>query len=174
MDREALKELIRQAFANVERPGNWALRGGNEGDEPFLVEQEFSDKSDWRALDPAFLEQAPSGYSSALSFFSDEAFRYFLPAYLIADLDGALDRADPLFHLTHGLSDAVRNTKLNERRFGDRTWFDARQHQFSVFSAWEAKAIVEYLRYKLDVVEFNREEITGALSNYWLARAGLA
>jgi hypothetical protein len=75
MEREELKDLIREAFANVERPGNWALRGSNEGDEPLLVEQEFSDKTDWRTLDPAFLELAPRGYSSALSFFSDEAFR---------------------------------------------------------------------------------------------------
>src|SRR6185295_18436858 len=67
-----LKEQITQAFADVERPGNYALRGSNEGEEPFLLEAEFADKGDWRSLEPAFLDQAPGGFASALSFFSDE------------------------------------------------------------------------------------------------------
>lgn len=41
---------------------------------------------------------------SALSFFSEAAFRFFFPAYLIADLRGELRTADPLFHLTGGFS----------------------------------------------------------------------
>ena len=36
--------------------------------------------------DPSTLiDRAPDGFGSALSFFSDEAFRFYLPAYLIAD-----------------------------------------------------------------------------------------
>lgn len=171
MERGKVTELIREAFASVERPGNWALRGSSEGDEPYLLEREFQDKTDWRTLDAAFLDQAPAGYSSALSFFSDEAFRYFLPAYLLADLDGALDAADPLFHLCHGLDDATRAEKVNPRRYGDRTWLEATRHRFSVFTRQEARAIVAYLRCKATDDECGRNRIEQAIKNYWSERA---
>lgn len=171
MEREQVKQLIVDAFGSVERPGNWALRGSSEGDEPFLLEREFGDKSDWRTLDAAFLDQAPSGYSSALSFLSDEAFRYFLPAYMIADLDGKLQSVDPVFHLCHGLDDATRTQKVNPRRFGERTRFEASRHKFSVFTRDEVKAIVEYLRCRALDDDLTRAVIEQAIRNYWSERA---
>ncbi len=115
-DREKVKDQIRTAFARVDYPGDWCLRGSNEGDEPYLVERDFKGKTDWRILDPSFIDQSPDGLASALSFFSDEAFRYFLPAYLVADIDGRLERSDPLFHLTHGLDNSSRSEHINLRR----------------------------------------------------------
>lgn len=56
MEREQVKALILEAFASVERPGNWALRSSDEGEEPYLVEREFQDKADWRALDASVLD----------------------------------------------------------------------------------------------------------------------
>jgi hypothetical protein len=44
------------------------------------------------------------GHANALGYFSEAGFRFFLPAYLIADLHGQLNTADPLFHMTHGFS----------------------------------------------------------------------
>src|SRR5262245_42174703 len=38
VDAAELKALIRQAFAEVEYPGDWCLRGSNDGDEPYLLE----------------------------------------------------------------------------------------------------------------------------------------
>jgi hypothetical protein len=167
MQSDEIKELIGRAFATVERPGDWALRGSNEGDEPYRVEQEFRGKDDWRALDPAFLDQAPGGLSSALSFFSDEAFRYFLPAYLVADLEGKLESVDPVFHLCHGLDDASRAEKVNLRRYGERTWLDEKRHKFAVFTREEATAIVAFLRYRAEHDEVSRDQIREAIRNYW-------
>jgi len=65
VSREEVKEQIRAAFAGVERPGSWALRGSNEGEEPYLVDRDFADKAGWRTLDAAFLDWAPDGYGSA-------------------------------------------------------------------------------------------------------------
>lgn len=104
---ETVKTAIRQAFATIEYPGDHQLRGSDEGDEPFLVERAFKGKTDWRSLDFEFVDQAPEGLASALSFFSDETFHFYLPAYLIADIDGRLRRSDPVFHLTHGLRDFI-------------------------------------------------------------------
>jgi hypothetical protein len=168
---DRIKADIMNAFSSVGRPGNWALRGSNEGEEPYLVEQEFVDKEDWRTIDAAFLDQAPGGLASALSFLSDEAFRYFLPAYLLADLDGRLHSVDPAFHLCFGLDDATRSEPVNPRRYGPRTWLDERRHQFAVFTAAEARAIVGYLRYKAGTDEFARSRIDEAIRNYWSERA---
>jgi len=170
-ERARVKALIAQAFAGVERPGNWALVGSLEGDEPARLAAELQDRTDWRLLDAAFLDQLPDGYGSALSFFSDEAFRYFLPAYLIADLDGALRVVDPTFHLFHGLDDATHAEPVNPRRYGERTWLHAQSHRFSTFTRTEAAAIVAYLRYKAAHDDFARPQIEQAIARYWGPRA---
>jgi hypothetical protein len=170
-DRDRLKAQIAAAFSAVERPANWALAGSTEGFEPALVIEDFKDKADWRSLDATFLDQAPQGYASALSFLSDEAFRYFLPAYLIADLDGRLRRVDPSFPLTYGLDDEMKDRRVNERRYGDRTWMDAKRHQFSVFKPKEAAAIMAYLEFKLVSNQYERPRIEQAIRNYWRGRS---
>ena len=170
-DAEAVKSQIRKAFANVEFPGDWCLRGSNEGEEPFLLEQEFKGKTDWRSLNPEFIDRAPGGFGSALSFFSDEAFRFYLPAYLIADIDGKLASHDPVFHLTHGLTDDGTGERVNPRRYGERTWFDEKGHKFAVFDREQARAIVSYLELKRGIDEFQRATIDQALANYWSRRA---
>ncbi len=159
MNAEAMKALIRQAFSGMEYPGDWCLRGSNEGDEPYLLEKEFTGKNDWRSLDPAFLDQAPKGYSSALSFFSDEAFRFYMPAYLIADIDGHLADTRPAFHLSHGLGDQAKTEKVNPRRYGERTWFESACHKFAMFDRAQAAAIVAYLEFKRESDEFERMAI---------------
>lgn len=167
-DAAEVARRIREAFASVDRPGNWALRGSLEGTEPALVEEAFSDKPDWQSLDPDFLDDAPAGYGSALSFLSDEAFRYFLPAYLLADLDDRLVRADPAFHLCYGVGAPQRDQPLNPRRFGARTWGDAMDHRLSTFLSGEVEAIVAYLRHKLTVADAHTlVMIQAALRDYW-------
>lgn len=170
-DPETIKRMIREAFADLEFPGDWYLRGSNEGEEPFLLEKEFQGKSDWRSLDATFIDRAPDGYGTALSFFSDEAFRFYLPAYLIADIDGRLERTDPVFHLTHGLSNQNRTERVNPRRYGERTWFDHASHKLAVFDRAQAAAIIAYLRYKIQQGEYNMETINQALDSFWLSRA---
>ena len=167
---QRVKAAILDAFSGVEYPGDWCLRGSNQGDEPYLLEAEFKGKADWKVLDAAFLDRAPDGFGTALSFFSDEAFRFYLPAYLIADIDGKLQQHDPAFQLTHGLDDASRDQKVNPRRYGDRTWFDAQRHRFSTFSKPQAAAIVEYLRLRRDRDAIDRPAIDQALRNYWSGR----
>ena len=168
---EEVKVAIRSAFAAVEYPGDWCLRGSSEGNEPYLLEEQFKGKTDWAALEASFIDQAPAGYGSALSFFSDEAFHFYLPAYLIADVDGKLRQHDPAFHLTHGLDDVTRNAKINPGRYGERTWFDAKRYKFAMFSRAEAAAIVAYLKLRRDTDEINRSEIDQALTSYWNGRA---
>ncbi len=165
-----LKAVIAAAFAGVEHPGDDCLLRGREGEEPYLVESAFAGKNDWRALEPSFLDQAPDGYSSALNFLSDTAFRFYLPAYLIADVDGRLMSVDPVFHLTFGLTDAERTTPVNPRRYGTKTWFVATSERLAGFDPAQAAAVVTYLEFARARDEFHRGRIEEALANYWRAR----
>jgi hypothetical protein len=169
VDAGHVKELIRAAFSSVEYPGDWCLRGSNDGVEPYELEARFRGKTDWRALDSEFLDQDPI----ALCFFSDEAFRFYLPAYLIADLDGRLFDVRPVFHLTHGLTDAAKAEPVNPRRYGPRTWFESTSYQLAVFDRAQASAIVAYLEYVREGDEFERAAIDQALVNFWRPRAAV-
>jgi len=171
---EAIKAQIREAFANVWYPGDENLRGSDLGDEPYRLEAEFKGKTDWRTLDAGFIDQAPDGLGTALHFFSHAAFRFYLPAYLIADLDGDLERTDPAFALWHGLDDETKDQVVNPRFYGERTWFEIEQERFAVFTEPEAAVIVEYLRWRAEESTWDEEKrnIEAALRNYWVERAG--
>lgn len=172
-DLEHVKADIHAAFADVAFPGDWCLINSREGTEPALLEPEFKGRDDWRTLEAGFIDQAPDGFGTALSFFSDEAFHFYLPAYLIADLDGQLRQADPVFALTHGLDDESRGEKINPRRYGERTWFEHARHKFAKFNTREVAAIVGYLRCRLaasELTEFEKGRIRQALGNYWESR----
>lgn len=169
--KQSVERQLRAAFAKVPAPPDWCLVDSHEGDEPRRVAAAFKGKKSWKRLDAELLDHAPDGLASALSFFSDEAFRFFLPAYLLADLAGALERVDPVFHLTHGLTEGTRAKRVNARRYGDRTWFQVAQYKMAVFSEAQAKAIAAYLERKAEADEHARDEIREALASYWRGRA---
>jgi hypothetical protein len=182
--KQRVIEHIRQAFCETERPDDAFLQGSREGCEPGESVAPFIGVSDWSQLDPAILDAS----YNALSFFSEGGFRYFLPAYLIADLQDRLQTADPVFHLTNGFSGKVvelpagqriyektigKSAFVNPRRYGAMTWYDYARCQLSVFTREEAGAIVAYLEYKWDADPrgLNPEEINAALDTFWRDRA---
>jgi hypothetical protein len=180
-------EQIEAAFAGNEFPGARFLQGSFEGCEPYDEVGPFGELEDWRGIDAGFLD----GHASALSFFSEAGFRFFLPAYLIADLRGLLRTADPLFHLTHGFSDWTtevrsgdrtlvlrhgRTSLVNPRRYGAMTPYDHARYRLSVFTREEAGAIVAYLKFKRDSEPdvIDGDAIDAALDSFWLKRARTA
>lgn len=94
---------VEVAFAHLEFPVEDKLTLSYPDDETRALCRDFKDQTDWSVLDAPFLDQAPEGWSSALNFFSPEAFRFYLPAYLIADLKGGLQSVDPAGRLCMGL-----------------------------------------------------------------------
>lgn len=174
---------IHAAFADVVSPGAPFLVSSREGCEPAEVAEAFAGK-DWRSLDTAFLDT----HDTALSFLSEGAFRYYLPAYLIADVRHELQTADPLFHLVHGFHDGTArvpagdeiftrrlggSTLLNPRRYGAITWRDYARMRLAVFAREEAAAIVEYLEYRRAIGPDtgDRPQIDAALDAFWRDRA---
>ena len=150
-----LIDQIRTAFSATPYPGDQQLCGSSQDDEPAEYALEFRGL-DWRTLHPDLLEL---NYA-ALSFFTPEGFRYFLPAFLIHDLTVAGASADPVFHLTYGLCE------------GDRE--DLRTHgldRYARFAPIERTAIVSYLKYRAASDRWDVEgveRIGQALEQYWL------
>jgi hypothetical protein len=168
-ETDALVEMIRKAFGRTPHPGDPFLQGSHDGCEPYDEIAHFKGKPDWTALDPDFLDAR----YCALSFFSEGAFRFYLPAYLVADVRRLLRTADPAFHLTHGFSDSTVAHRsggtrlLNPRRYGAMTWEDYARYRLSVFSREEAVAIVAYLRWRREPETM----IDAALTRFWEERA---
>jgi hypothetical protein len=172
---EAVEALIRSAFAATPYPGDQALVR-SAGDEPDEVVALFRGRDDWRALAPDFVDRAGAASPCALSFFSAGAFRFYLPAYLIADLNGQLVYTDPLFYLYYGLDEETRTRPVNVPHVGAQTWWQVQQEHFAGFTRDEATAIVAYLRWRAanDLADFERRSVGEALESYWLAKAGHA
>ena len=182
--KELVIDQIREAFVATPYPGDQFLQGTFEGCEPYEEVGAFVGKSDWRALESTMLDS----HYCALNFFSEGGFRFFLPAYLIADLREELLTADPLFHLWHGFAivsaevpvgpqkfrrDSGGMKLLNPKRYGAMTWSDYARHRLSVFTREEAKAIVAYMNYKReqDTTGLDKARIDAALQEFWLDRA---
>lgn len=143
LERETLIETIELAFAAVPPPAADDLRGSDHGDEPYEVELGFRGV-DWRHASPTLLNV----HDAALAFLSHAAHRYYLPAFLIADVLELLRATDPVFYLTHGL---------------DRADADER---FAVFGPAERAAIVAYLRWRQDD-PYDSDRIAQALDAFW-------
>ncbi|MCL4500895.1 MAG: hypothetical protein M1438_03440 [Deltaproteobacteria bacterium] len=186
-DKETIIEQIRQTFGGNEYPGDGYLQGSREGCEPFEEVGPFEGRRNWQEIEPEFLD----GHYTALSFFSEAGFWFFLPAYLIADLHGQLLTADPVFHLTHGFYDLTVESSVNERifllktgkskllnprRYGAMTFNDYARYRLSVFTREEAAAIVAFLEFKRECAEmdFEKDQINAALKAFWLERAQTA
>ena len=169
MMRDELKEIIRRTFADTQYPGDDALVR-SRGDQPDAVVALFRGKTDWRTLSADYVDRAGAVSPSALSFLSPDAFRFYLPAYLLADIDGALTFTEPDFFLYYGLEDTTRDLRAHTPT---QTWWEAQQKQFAALTNKEAAVIVEYLRWKCDqtISEHDQRAIAEALRNYWESRA---
>lgn len=141
-----------------------------QGDEPRLTDKAFSDKDDWTQLDSRWLDQAPAGWASALSFLSDKAVCFYIPAFIAADLRGELQRAEPLFHLTHGFGNSTRGQRTEPKSPATRKGYA--EQRWSHLTCEQARAIVHYLEWRIEKdgleLAYTASE---ALSAFWYERA---
>lgn len=158
---------VRDAFANVAYPGDDRLTDSLD-DEAVALARDFRGRHDWTALDARFLNQAPEGWGSALSFFSGEALRFYLPAYLVADLEGTLLTGDPTTRLCAFVTPLMENKRL-AKFYGGGTLGEHARREFALFDAAQVAAIVAYLWWKLDEAGYD-PTVEQALENYWLPR----
>lgn len=183
-DTTAVITQIREAFAANPYPGDPWLVGSREGCEPEEEVGPFRGRADWQMLTADFLDQ----HAGALHFFSEAGLRFFLPAFLIADLTEGLVYADPVFTLTHGFHDTTvpmhvggrtftirsgSSAFVNPLRYGAMTFLDHARSRLSIFTREEAAAIVTYLESRIAQDEDNirTPHIEAALKAFWFDRA---
>ena len=125
-------------------------------------------------IDAEWLDAAPEGFGSALSFFSDAACRFYLPAYLVADLAGRLSKVDPLDYLVSGFGDMTLDQPL-------RLWPRVRTSQtilakqrWSGLTQAQAMAVVRYLEWRAASIDADAAFVSQALKNFWYERAAKA
>lgn len=181
---QSITQLIHDAFGANAYPGDPWLVGSREGCEPEEEVGPFRGQTDWRALEADFLDRQ----AGALHFFSEAGLRFFLPAYLIADVNGALVHADPVFTLTHGFHDTAVPMHVGDReftirsggsafvnplRYGAMTFGDHARSRLSIFTREEAVSILAYLEFvKLrDKDGIRAPHIEAALREFWRERA---
>ncbi|RHX84296.1 DUF6714 family protein [Leptospira stimsonii] len=160
-----LIEQIESAFQQTLHPGDENLVAHPSDPESQLVAQHFAGKRDWRSLTSVFLNE-PRG---TLSFFSDMAFRFYLPAFMIADVQGTLEWDDPSVRLCWfhtGSSGEQRIAKV----WGGGTIKQRAEDCHRHFDSRQVSAIVAYLWWKLATSKDEDLCVTEALENYWLKR----
>ncbi|MCA9261424.1 MAG: hypothetical protein KDA61_19545 [Planctomycetales bacterium] len=125
----------------------------------------------WHDVDANLLEQLFDGPAATLSLLTDEAFRFFLPAFLLADIDDRLAMADPAAQLCQGFDDATQDTLAHPLRYGKRTCRDDAVHRFAMLDDEQAEAVAAYLKFKRDgAMGREAKVLSQALSRYWTPR----
>lgn len=190
-DRSEIAGLVGQiesAFAATPYPGDDRICDPRPGDEEVAEYALEFRGARWDRLHPEFLTY----HDAAISFFTAEAFRYFLPAYLIAELRAPdieiWSNANPVFQLSYGLvsmptlSDAQiegmiaamkkENPELEIepqifKPIEDPGAHDRAIERFSTFTHPEREAIVAYLQHAAED-PYERPQIESALEKYWL------
>lgn len=123
---EALVQEIEAAFADTPRPDSPLLTFLDEEGSDYELELAGSA---WQSLEPWLI----SITSTAFSWMSPAAFRYYLPAALRAQLLGVAGNADPEFHLVNRVNDASRRKALE---------------RIQPFSPAERSAVIAWLRWR--------------------------
>ena len=141
-----------------------------QGEEPYDTAEAFADKEEWTALDGPWIDQAADGWSTALSFLSDEAACFYLPAWLVADLRGELRTCDPTFQLTHGFTLGTQDARIWPSKLD--TWTEYSRKRWSALDAVQVLAVVHYLEWRRARDELDLDHgIEEALGFHWYARA---
>jgi hypothetical protein len=122
MRREQLLRMLSRVFANSGSPpiGDEVSLGSVRLGHEYQYSQDFFSGKEWELIeDGALLRKYPSGASAAVTFLSDKAFCYFLPAFIRCVLRSFNDSEEYqllssiLFDLTPGISDAEQHAFLS-------------------------------------------------------------
>lgn len=137
---ESLKNRVLKSFADVQYPKG--IIAPHECDECFDLRKTFKNQN-WKTIDTKIIEE---NYSQ-LPLFSDEAFHYFLPAYLIYSLENFNDADDNMVceFTIYGVSPS---------KTGIREDLDYWKYKFSNFTIEQINLIYDFL----DLVKANESE----------------
>ena len=141
MELEALKSLIKAAFADTEYPGDDHIAGCSRSLTPIgcgdcdPIAAHFKGTT-WQEHNL----QTLAGYDDAVALFHPEARRYYLPAFMLAELENRQSEEEP---------DPLPNLDISYRFLPSE--YESIQEDVKVFtdllSDQQKQAVIEYLKY---------------------------
>lgn len=151
------------------RPKGLALATRGVDIEPIQARREFIDKDDWTLLNDQWLDKNGILYL----FLSKEAQRFYLPAFLTADIRTGLQSFDPRWHLIDWLVAPDRLKPVGGWFKDPKSPFEHGLECWTPLAPNQASVVVEYLRWKaaLDPELPSSMRTEDALEMYWLAHA---
>ena len=169
-EQKKLVETITEAFADLPYPGDDRLLTELEVSESPEIRREFTGK-DWREISPGIGDDEWMHWSpDSLNWLSPEAFRYYLPAYLISCIEDAVNADVIPYTLISVLNPACEDThpvaaKIAKARF---------EQTVAPLSIRQKRAISEFWRYALDsklevrsILNVYPRPIVKAFLSYW-------
>jgi len=159
----SLIQKIDSAFSDTVYPGNENLFEDSYGNESAILRNHFLGFEDWRLLTNKHLNM-----DGALSFLSEKAFRFYIPAFMIADINEKLKYNDPIVRLCWSISPQSESKKI-AKVWGGTTEEVRAKKCFDKFSKEQTSSIVSYLYWRLSLDEYDFT-VKYALDNYWLNR----
>lgn len=138
MEREELKSLVREAFADVEYPGNDNIAGCSRSALPGGCYEcdgiaEYFKRTTWQQHNTETLR----GCDDAILLFKVEALHYYLPAFMIAELDDSSDCMPNVYGAIEAAHRASVDAHISAKR----------EKYVKLLSALQRAAIVEYFKY---------------------------
>lgn len=158
---EQLRAIITSAFAEAPHPGDAALVTGDVSYDPEYraVAHAFSGKH-WCELSRDFIRE----HRDALPLLGPSAFRFFLPAYLLACLEDEPDLDTAPSNVVSSLSPPEPGDAASERAFFERA---------AAFTVAEARAIAAYLQLARDrESDGSAENAARRALDYWRSARG--
>ena len=166
MEDKAAADLVQEieaVFLKTPMPFETNLITSRQSDEEAEYALTFRGL-EWHKIHPDLLVECVE----ALNFFTAEALRYYVPAFMRAHLYGYHD-ADAVFTLTHGFYKDEKIDALMSKYPVNK--FDSEKYareQLSLFSREERIVIIAYLRYIAQNDIYEKNAVDQALENYWL------
>jgi hypothetical protein len=153
---EQLAKIIRKAFASSQYPGDNRLVYDNSGShlECNQVADAFKGKH-WADLPVDFLRR----HADSMFFFTPEAYRFYLPAYLLAAVLSYRDADVIPNNLVHTFIPPASEGPERER-------FESRTHGFDAQQRLATKMFLEFLSSEHSQ-DFPRGDPQIALDKYW-------
>ena len=140
MNAAEIIQLIEDAWRVAPYPGDDKIFTPDSYDDEDIVN--FFGGTTWRGHSPVNLR----GHSSAFTFFTPEAFHYWLPAFMIAAIQSPEEADVILDHISWSLGD----------RYASKRW--------PLFSSAQRKAVAGYFRFQIDRFGDNAEDERKALA----------
>jgi len=144
MTAEEVITLIKNAFADTPNPSG-RLSADTYDDEGT---HDYFSGTTWDGHDVAMLRK----HEAAMSFFTPEAFRYYLPCFMLAEL------TDPK------TADILGEYVVSQFARSEGNWEDKRSKRVGQFTSGERRAIIAFLQYMTDTYQgFRQDDIAIAI-----------